>query len=333
MDIASRDDDVLDAAAFPDMHLRQPLDRVFVREHHRAVDLLDAAGRPEEARLRFDVVLEVIHSAAAMTDQLEQVLSHHSILNVIDKVLADASTIALGGIAERIAMSCLAEPRAVLVHVRAEKLDREKGALGVEIIRKRPRTGTPIPRPDCSETDLPEIRIGPRPFVAYLPAGTLASLRGNQWCEALAGWDAPFVICTAPLVPQPSPASDGQLRIGLLAVEQSAWALSDHDPRFQVVASRGEIEAAFRNHVPAIWAPTQMVMSAGPSAAVDASDPAGLAIWLTCEIDGELVLLGDPDKPLIYNAAARHAALPEHLPAIRATQATGVKHGCNPSRL
>lgn len=297
-----------------EMRGTKPLDRISVREHFRDLELYDAAsGTTETVRFRFDVVLEIVHTAASWTDDLEQVVSYRNIVAVIDRVLEDEDTGLLEILAERVAQGCLEEARAVQVHVDVEKIGDSAGALGVQIVRRRPRFGRPLPAMTGRERREPAIRTGPRPFVAHLPASTLRGMRSNEWCDALAEWDAPRVICVGPLVPQPSPASDGQLRIGLLAVEQSAWALSDHDLRFQVVSTREEIEWALEQRVPAIWAPCQMIVGTPGGRTADASDPGGLAAWLAREIDGELVLLGAPEEDFPPLAADRHARSPEQL--------------------
>jgi dihydroneopterin aldolase len=43
-------------------------------------------------------------------------------------------------LADEIASRCLAHPRAASVKVKIEKLDKEPGAVGVEIVRRRVRT-------------------------------------------------------------------------------------------------------------------------------------------------------------------------------------------------
>ena len=43
-------------------------------------------------------------------------------------------------LAEEVAMHCLAHPRAARVTVSIEKLDKDPGAVGVEVVRSKART-------------------------------------------------------------------------------------------------------------------------------------------------------------------------------------------------
>jgi dihydroneopterin aldolase len=83
-------------------------------------------------------------------------------------------------------------------------------------------------------------------------------------------------------------------RIGLLAIEQAAWAFCDGDPRFGVVASRTELDWALKTGRLSVWAPAHMVVAAPLRPAPDASRPGALAAWLAEELGAEmLVLVGD----------------------------------------
>ena len=105
----------------------------------------------------------------------------------------------------------------------------------------------------------------------------------------LARLGGPLVVCVGPAAPQPRAASEAQRRIGLLAVEQAAWALADADPRFEVAGSRTELDWALKSGRIVVWAPTHMAMAALGPGVPDASDPAGLAAWLAREIGADPV--------------------------------------------
>ena len=88
-------------------------------------------------RIRFNVVLEVSHHTAAEDDDVDKVISYDTITEAIEHELAAERINLLETLAERVAARCLADPRAVRVFVRIEKLDRIPGTLGVEIVRSR----------------------------------------------------------------------------------------------------------------------------------------------------------------------------------------------------
>jgi dihydroneopterin aldolase len=126
-------------------HAGPPLDRISVRDYVRQVEI--GAFRSERGvtqRIRFNVVLEVSHHAAARDDDVDQVISYDTITEAIEAALAVERVNLLETLAERVAAGCLADPRAVRAFVRIEKLDRIPGALGVEIVRDRnPRGARP----------------------------------------------------------------------------------------------------------------------------------------------------------------------------------------------
>jgi dihydroneopterin aldolase len=125
------------------------------------------------------------------------------------------------------------------------------------------------------------------------------------WRDALAALGGPLVVCLGPAAPQPRPATEAQRRIGLLALEQAAWAFADADPRFAVAASRTELDWALKGGRMVVWAPTHMAMAALGPGVPDAGDPAGLAAWLAGEIGaGPLVVAGAPAPAPAVQAAA-----------------------------
>ena len=70
----------------------------------------------------------------SVEDALERILDHFAPLEVEEKPLLDA----LGQtLAEDVARHCLAHPRAARVTVSIEKLDKDPGAVGVEVVRSK----------------------------------------------------------------------------------------------------------------------------------------------------------------------------------------------------
>lgn len=266
-------------------------DRISVRDYTRAVEI--GAFRSERGvlqRVRFNVVLEVAHHAAAEADDVDQVISYDTITEAIEAELAAEHVNLLETLAERVAARCLADPRALRVFVRIEKLDRIPGALGVEIARRR------VPGA-AARLHAVSPSIGPEPkaraFVAYLGA---PAAEARAWRDALVASGAPLALCLPPLDPQARSATEAGARIGLLSIEQAAWALTGEDARFSVAGSRTEIDWSLKAGHPIVWAPSKLVTDARERPDSDASDPAGLAAWLAREIGatGLIVIGGAP---------------------------------------
>lgn len=263
------------------------LDRISVRDYVRAVDI--GAFRSEQGvaqRIRFNIVLEVTHSTAGETDDVDQVVSYDTITEAIDAALAAERADLLETLAERVARDCLTDPRAVRVFVRVEKLDRIPGGLGVEIERRRVPEDAPRLRPAAGALD---------GRVLFLPRAVLDGPHGAAWLEALAGPARPTVLCVEPAEPQPEPSTRGARMCGLLAIEQAAWRLADRDARFEVVVSRTELDWALKSGRLPVWAPARMVSAARGASVPDGSDPAALAVWLAAALGADAVVgVGPP---------------------------------------
>jgi dihydroneopterin aldolase len=290
------------------------VDRISVRDHVRAAEIgAFRAERGVTQRLRFNVVLEVAHHAAARDDDVDKVLSYDTILDAIDAGLAAERLNLLETLAERVAAGCLADPRALRVFVRIEKLDRIPGALGVEIARARLPEDAPRLHPVEAAPAMP----GPAPSVIYLAPGLLAGPDAAAWLDALVTLPGRAVLCTGPAAPQPAATGEGALRVGLLAIDSAVWALADRDPRLTVAESRAELDWALRSGRRPVWAPARMLVDALPRPALDASRPEALAAWLAGRIGaGALALAGtaaEVDAPA--GVAFRRAARPADLAA------------------
>jgi dihydroneopterin aldolase len=310
------------AIAFGPPHVRAaathsglPLDRISVRDYTRPVEI--GAFRSERGvtqRIRFNVVLEVSHHTAAQDDDVDKVISYDSITEAIEAELAAERVNLLETLAERVAARCLADPRAVRVFVRLEKLDRIPGALGVEIVRTRlPGSAAKLRPVAAAPADRPAVRPG----VVYLAPGAISSAGAARWRDALAAWRHPLVTCLGAEAVSRPPASEAERRIGLLAIEQAAWRFCEGDARFGVVASRTELDWALKTGRLSVWAPAHMVVSALRLPVPDASDPAGLAAWLAVEIGAGMLVVAGAPAPAPRNAATalevRPVARPEDL--------------------
>ena len=288
-------------------HAGPPLDRISVRDYVREVEIgAFQSERGVRQRVRFNVVLEVSHHTAAQDDDVDKVISYDTITEAIEHELAAERINLLETLAERVAARCLADPRAVRVFVRIEKLDRIPGTLGVEIARTRVGGEARRLRP----VEAAPAEPGPRARVVYLAPEPAAD---PAWREALAAWGRAFVLCLAPATPQAPARSEAERRIGLLAIEQAAWGFADRDPRFAVVATRTELDWAMKSGRLSVWAPSHMAAAALGGPAADASNPAGLAAWLAETLGADMLVVAGAPPPERAGLAVATAARPEDL--------------------
>ena len=118
-----------------------PHDRVFV--HDLVLDAEIGVYTHEKGvtqRARFSVDIEVTPADQAIEDQIGRVLDYDTIIETIKGILVEGHINLVETMAEKFAEACLAHPRAASVKVKIEKLDKEPGAVGVEIVRRRVRS-------------------------------------------------------------------------------------------------------------------------------------------------------------------------------------------------
>jgi dihydroneopterin aldolase len=278
-------------------HVGPALDRISVRDYTRAVEI--GAFRSERGVTQ--------HHTAAEDDDVDKVISYDTITEAIEAELAAERINLLETLAERVAARCLADPRAVRVFVRIEKLDRIPGALGVEIVRSRlPATAARL-RP----VEPPPPQGLPRAAVVYLPHEIAAGPEAAAWRDALAAWGRPLVLALGPAAPQPA-GSEARRRIGLLGIDQAAWAFCDGDARFDVAATRTELDWALKHGHRTVWAPSHMLAAALPPAP-DASDPPALAAWLAADLGAGPLVVAGVEPPLAPGLAVVRVGRPGDL--------------------
>lgn len=113
-------------------------DRVFV--HDLVLDVEIGVYTHEKGvtqRVRFSVDVDVIPATVALDDNIARAFDYDMIIKGIKDIITRGHINLVETLAERIADHCLAHPRAASVLVRIEKLDKEPGALGVEILRSK----------------------------------------------------------------------------------------------------------------------------------------------------------------------------------------------------
>lgn len=113
-------------------------DRILVRDF--VVPIRIGAYKHERERtqnVRFNADVGIIRAPHVAQD-MRDVFSYDVILDGIRMIVAQEHIELIETLAERIAALILAQPRVVSVTLRIEKLDVGPGAVGVEIVRKRP---------------------------------------------------------------------------------------------------------------------------------------------------------------------------------------------------
>ena len=121
-----------------DASVAQARDRVFV--HDLVLDVEIGVYTHEKGvtqRVRFSVDVDVLPATVALEDDIARAFDYDTIIHGIKDIIAEGHINLVETLAERIAEHCLAHPRASSVHVTIEKLDKEPGALGVEIVRRK----------------------------------------------------------------------------------------------------------------------------------------------------------------------------------------------------
>ena len=277
-----------------------PLDRISLRDHIVAVEIgAFQTERGTTQRICFNVVVEVEPVKGPIDDDVDRILSYDRVTEAIAHELAAERLNLLETLAERVAERILAEPQAVRVFVRIEKLDRGPGALGVEIVRARGQVWQP---PDAEDR--------PHPRLVFLSNAAIASAYLPGWIDQLARRDRPLILCVG--APDTAAPQSGhrltQRRIDLLAIEQNAWVLAARHPRCVVVATRTELDWAMKQGQISVWAPSKIVLDAvdGPSA--HPSDAVALAAWFATHFHADEMLVIGADLPDDPGVALRAAS-------------------------
>jgi dihydroneopterin aldolase len=114
------------------------VDRVFM--HDLVLDVEIGVYTHEKGvtqRVRFSVDVDLIPAVHALNDDIRQAFDYDTIIKGIKTIIARGHINLVETLAEEVAMLCLAHPRAQSVRVMIEKLDKEPGAVGVEIVRAK----------------------------------------------------------------------------------------------------------------------------------------------------------------------------------------------------
>lgn len=266
-------------------------DRISLRDHVVEADIgAFQKERGHKQRLRFNVVVEVRPVTEPLEDDVDRILSYDRITESIAAELAAERLNLLETLAERVAERILAEPAAMRVFIRIEKLDIGPYALGVEIVRSRAER--PVQRAGAEGME------AVHPLVVFLDNATIHAPDLSARLDALLAQGLPLILTvgTPDLARPVTGHKPTQRRVDLLAMEQNAWALAARDARCVVVATRTEIDWAMKRGQTVVWAPSKLVLDAvdGPKG----SDPVGLSLWLAETMSATaLVVHGDVAVP------------------------------------
>lgn len=275
-----------------------PRDRISLRDHVVEADIgAFQKERGHKQRLRFNVVVEVRPVTEPLEDDVDRILSYDRITEAIDAELAAERLNLLETLAERVAERILAEPAAMRVFVRIEKLDIGPYALGVEIVRSRAE------RPVQTEG-----MEAVHPLVVFLDNEAIHAPDLSAQLDVLMSEGLPLILAVGlPDLPRPVTGhKPTQRRVDLLAMEQNAWTLAARDPRCVVVATRTEIDWAIKRGQSVVWAPSKLVLDAvdGPKG----SEPVSLALWLAETMSATaLVVHGEVAVPAGSRVPVRRA--------------------------
>lgn len=251
-----------------------PRDRISLRDHIVEVEIgAFQQERGHRQRVMFNVVVEVRPAPQPLNDDVDRILSYDRITESIAAELAAERLNLLETLAERLAERILAEPQAMRVFVRIEKLDIGPYKLGVEIVRSRAEAATRLVGHDGQESAV-------HPLVVYLGNSEIQSADLPRRLDEWQAQGKPVILTVGlPDLPRPETGHrPTQRRVDLLAIEQNAWVLAARDPRCVVVETRTEIDWAMKRGQMIVWAPSKLVLDAtdGPQS----RDPVVLALWL-----------------------------------------------------
>ena len=120
---------------------KQVLDRIYVHDYVLDVEIgVFTNEKGVTQRVRFDVDIDVTPGAQALDDDIGHALDYDHITNGIKSIISRGHINLVETLAEAVAQQCLEHPRAARVTVSVAKLDKDPGAVGVEIVRSK--TGT-----------------------------------------------------------------------------------------------------------------------------------------------------------------------------------------------
>jgi len=114
------------------------LDRIFVHDYVLDVEIgVHHNEKGVTQRVRFSVDIDVTAADEVLDDDIDKTLDYDYITNGIKSIIARGHINLVETLAEEVAQHCLTHPRTASVRVVIEKLDKDPGAVGVEIVRSK----------------------------------------------------------------------------------------------------------------------------------------------------------------------------------------------------
>ncbi|HXG77734.1 MAG TPA: dihydroneopterin aldolase [Methyloceanibacter sp.] len=113
-------------------------DRVFV--HDLVLDVEIGVYIHEKGvtqRVRFSVDVDLLPAVQSLDDDIARAFDYDTIIKGIKAIVARGHINLVETLAEEVANHCLLHPRSARVRVKIEKLDKEPGSVGVEIVRTK----------------------------------------------------------------------------------------------------------------------------------------------------------------------------------------------------
>jgi len=119
----------------------EPLDRIFVRDYVLDVEIgVHHNEKGVTQRVRFSVDVDITPATDSLDDDIDRTFDYDFVINGIKSIIARGHINLVETLAEEVAQHCLEHPRVARVAVSIEKLDKDPGAVGVEIMRGKART-------------------------------------------------------------------------------------------------------------------------------------------------------------------------------------------------
>lgn len=116
----------------------EPLDRIFVHDYVLEVEIgVHHNEKGVTQRVRFSVDIDISPSSENLDDDINQTLDYDYVINGIKDIISRGHINLVETLAEEVAQHCIAHPRAERVEVVIEKLDKDPGAVGVQIVRRK----------------------------------------------------------------------------------------------------------------------------------------------------------------------------------------------------
>ena len=116
----------------------EPLDRIFVHDYVLEVEIgVHHNEKGVTQRVRFSVDIDIASDPKTLEDDIDRTLDYDYVINGIKAIIARGHINLVETLAEDVAKHCISHPRAQRVVVMIEKLDKDPGAVGVQIVRSK----------------------------------------------------------------------------------------------------------------------------------------------------------------------------------------------------